>query len=96
MHYLSPGLIATNYGHTPEESPLPRSLQTPFPAEAAPRSPAGEPSARPDLFMSALEEELIRALGTKVRLRPRKKGGRIEIEYYSNEELEGLVRRLKG
>ena len=67
-----------------------------FPAEAAPRSPAGQPSARPDLFMSALEEELIRALGTKVRLRPRKKGGRIEIEYYSNEELEGLVRRLKG
>jgi hypothetical protein len=35
-------------------------------------------------------------LGTRVRLHPRKKGGRIEIEYYSNEELEGLVRRLKG
>ncbi|HKA52463.1 MAG TPA: hypothetical protein VKJ47_02265, partial [Candidatus Binatia bacterium] len=67
-----------------------------FPADAAPRPPAGEPPARPDLFVSALEEELMRALGTKVRLRPRKKGGRIEIEYYSNEELEGLVRRLKG
>ncbi len=38
----------------------------------------------------------MRALGTKVRLVPKKKGGRIEIEYYSNEELEGLVRRLKG
>lgn len=48
------------------------------------------------IHISALEEELIRALGTKVRLHPRKKGGRIEIEYYSNEELEGLVRRLKG
>jgi ParB family chromosome partitioning protein len=49
-----------------------------------------------DIHISALEEDLIRALGTKVRLHPRKKGGRIEIEYYSNEELEGLVRRLKG
>ena len=56
----------------------------------------GERPARLDLHLGALEEELIRALGTKVRLRPRKKGGRVEIEYYSNEELEGLVRRLKG
>ena len=55
----------------------------------------GERPARLDLHLGALEEELIRALGTKVRLHPRKKGGRIEIEYYSNEELEGLVRRLK-
>jgi hypothetical protein len=38
----------------------------------------------------------MRSLGTKVRLLPKKKGGRIEIEYYSEEELEGLVRRLKG
>jgi ParB family chromosome partitioning protein len=55
-----------------------------------------ETPPRPDLHRSALEEELMRALGTKVRLHPRKKGGRIEIEYYSNEELEGLVRRLRG
>jgi len=55
----------------------------------------GERPARLDLHLGALEEELIRALGTKVRLHPRKKGGRIEIEYYSNEELEGIVRRLK-
>ena len=55
----------------------------------------GDRPARLDLHLGALEQELIRALGTKVRLHPRKKGGRIEIEYYSNEELEGLVRRLK-
>jgi len=55
-------------------------------------------SARLDIHIhvSALEEELMRSLGTKVRLLPKKKGGRIEIEYYSAEELEGLVRRLKG
>ncbi|MBI3795699.1 MAG: ParB/RepB/Spo0J family partition protein [Deltaproteobacteria bacterium] len=67
-----------------------------LPAEDSLPSAEGERSARPDLFISALEEELIQALGTKVRLHQRKKGGRIEIEYYSNEELEGLVRRLKG
>lgn len=55
-----------------------------------------ETPPRPDLHLSALEEDLMRALGTKVRLHPRKKGGRIEIEYYSNEELDGLVRRLRG
>jgi ParB family transcriptional regulator, chromosome partitioning protein len=39
----------------------------------------------------ALEEELIRKLGTKVFLAQRRKGGRITIEYYSNEELERLL-----
>lgn len=48
------------------------------------------------VHVAALEDELMRSLGTKVRLQPKKKGGRIEIDYYSNEELEGLVRRLKG
>ncbi len=49
-----------------------------------------------DVFLKAVEEDLVRALGTKVRLTSRKKGGKIEIEYYSNDELEGLVQRLKG
>ena len=77
------------------ETLVARALER-LPAEDFLPSADGERSARPDLFLSALEEELIQALGTKVRLHPRKKGGRIEIEYYSNEELEGLVRRLKG
>jgi ParB family chromosome partitioning protein len=72
------------------------------------RSPEPDPASLPawqgerpqsvdvHIHVTALEEDLMRALGTKVRLVPKKKGGRIEIEYYSNEELEGLVRRLKG
>ena len=48
------------------------------------------------MYLKAVEEDLVRALGTKVRLTSRKKGGKIEIEYYSNDELEGLVQRLKG
>ncbi len=48
------------------------------------------------VYLKAVEEDLTRALGTKVRLISRKKGGKIEIEYYSKEGLEGLVQRLKG
>ncbi len=61
-------------------------------------SAAEEPTLiqRTDVYLKAVEEDLVRALGTKVRLTSRKKGGKIEIEYYSNDELEGLVQRLKG
>ncbi len=41
--------------------------------------------------VQALEESLKRQLGTKVFLTQRKKGGRITIEYYSNDELERLL-----
>jgi ParB family chromosome partitioning protein len=74
----------------PEESP------TSSPSQESAWLPEEAPAARIDIHLHALEEELIRALGTKVRIHTRKKGGRIEIEYYSNEELEGIVRRLKG
>jgi ParB family chromosome partitioning protein len=68
------------------------------PDPASLQAPQGERPQRVDIHIhvTALEEDLMRSLGTKVRLIPKKKGGRIEIEYYSNEELEGLVRRLKG
>ena len=55
-----------------------------------------EKTARLDIFLKTLQDDLIRALGTKVSLVPRQRGGRIQIDYYSNEELEGLVKRLKG
>lgn len=47
-------------------------------------------------FVSALEEELQQALGTKVRLRAGRRGGRLEIYYYSEEELERLLEILKA
>ena len=53
-------------------------------------------SSRLDMYLSAIEEELMRELGTKVRLHPRKKGGKIEIEYYSNEELDGIISRFRN
>ncbi len=50
------------------------------------RQPARDPQ------VASLEEKLIQSLGTKVRLHPKSaKSGRIEIEYYSLEELDRLL-----
>jgi ParB family chromosome partitioning protein len=46
--------------------------------------------------MERLEEDLRRALGTKVILARSRKGGRIVIEYYSDEEFSRLFERLTG
>jgi len=44
---------------------------------------------------SALVEELQRALGTKVRIVGKRKRGKIEIAFYSQEELDRLVELLQ-
>lgn len=49
-----------------------------------------------DPQISSLEEKLIRNLGTKVRIVNRGKRGKIEIEYYSLEELDRLLDILLG
>lgn len=50
------------------------------------------PAKSPDIV--SIEDELRRSLGTKVTLRHGKRGGRIVIEYYSDEEFQGLYERL--
>lgn len=44
-----------------------------------------------DPFVVQIEETLMRALGTKVNLITKKNGGKIEIEFYSNEDLQRIV-----
>ena len=44
-----------------------------------------------DADAAAVEDRLRRRMGTKVKLLPSGKGGRIEIHYYSAEELERLI-----
>jgi len=45
-----------------------------------------------DPQIASLEDKLIKSLGTKVRIQHKgKKGGRIEIEYYSLDELDRLL-----
>jgi ParB family transcriptional regulator, chromosome partitioning protein len=60
-------------------------------ADADATAPA---SSDPDL--ERVEEDLRRALGTKVSLARSRRGGRIVIEFYSDEELGRLYERLTG
>jgi len=49
-----------------------------------------------DPHWRALADDLTRQLGTRVRLLPRARGGTIEIEFYSDAELDRLTSRLRG
>jgi len=49
-----------------------------------------------DPHWRALAEDLTRQLGTRVRLLPRARGGTIEIEFYSDDELDRLTTLLRG
>lgn len=60
------------------------------PKQTAPGSPAR------DAEIERVEEDLRRALGTKVRLARSRRGGRIVIDYYTEEELGRLYERLMG
>ncbi len=54
------------------------------------------PARAADAEIERVEDELRRSLGTKVRLARSRRGGRIIIEWYSDEELERLYERLTG
>jgi ParB family chromosome partitioning protein len=68
-------------------------------AEALARSgkrsavPARRP-VRPDADTRAIEEKLRSALGTKVDLAKSRKGGRLTIHFFSDEEFDAIVERL--
>jgi len=52
-------------------------------------------SAVKDHNIAAVEEELQHFLGTKVRIVHGKKRGKIEIQYYSNDDLERILRLIR-
>ncbi len=62
---------------------------------------AARPSvSRPQPAPAAVEQHVVdqfrKALGTKVELQHGRKGGRLVIHYYSDEELDGLYKRIVG
>lgn len=57
---------------------------------------AQKPSARKSPDVVAVEDQLRRSLGTRVSVRESKQGGRIVIEYYSEDEFQTLYDRLTG
>jgi ParB family transcriptional regulator, chromosome partitioning protein len=61
------------------------------------RDHEANPSApRADADVLALQDRLREMLQTKVELHHGPSGGRMVIHYYSNEELEALIRRVSG
>jgi len=61
-----------------------------------PKAEAPVTVAQRDPDLERVEDDLRRSLGTKVTLAKSRKGGRIIIEYYSDEELGQLYDRLIG
>ena len=47
------------------------------------------------LYLITLADELSRHFGTKVVIKQRGQAGRVEIEFYSNDDLDRLVERLR-
>jgi ParB family transcriptional regulator, chromosome partitioning protein len=58
------------------------------------RPPKPKPAPLPEV--EALEENFEASLGTRVRLKTGRKGGRVVIYYYSDEEFQALYERLTG
>lgn len=59
--------------------------------------PEGEKQeTKQDPHLHQVEEDLTECFGRKVKIHHGAKRGRIELEYYSNEDLETLITLLKG
>ncbi len=50
----------------------------------------GPSAAKKDIFIKDLENDLARRLGTKVDISPKKKGGKLVVTYYSDDDLERI------
>ena len=61
-----------------------------------PRDPVARTERTADPDAERVEEDLRRSLGTKVRLTRTRRGGRIVIDYYGDDELARLYQRLTG
>lgn len=67
------------------------------PEKAARKGKKAKAREAEDVDVKAFQEQLIQYLGTRVKIQPDgKKGGRILIEYYGDEDLERIYDLLKG
>ena len=61
------------------------------------RSPSGRSSPlQVPFYIREAEDRLRQLLGTKVRVRPGDKGGKIEVEFYSEEDLDRILSVIEG
>ena len=56
--------------------------------------PAAKPKPAPDVHTRAAEERLRFALGTRVRIVRKSKGGRIEVDFTNEDELQRIFEKL--
>ncbi|HLF72608.1 MAG TPA: stage 0 sporulation protein J, partial [Dehalococcoidia bacterium] len=63
-------------------------------AKAGAKRPGTAARRRVSPDLAAVEEKLRGALGTRVELRKTRKGGRLVIHFFSDEELDAIIEKL--
>lgn len=58
--------------------------------------PKAEPEKDENVFLMSLKSEMEEFFKTKIDIRPKKDGGTIEIKYSSNDELDRIIKTIRG
>ncbi len=92
----SPGRLMQLFERCVDEGLSVRELERM--AKGAPRTPVGHkpesPHPEPDPDWMAVERRLSEHFGAKVNLARKGSGGRLSIDFYSEDELEGLLAKI--
>ena len=96
---LSEGRITAGHGKAMAKNPqlIYQPVQTDKPKDSKPKGkPATppQPASTEELLLQDIADKLCMHLQTKVKLQKMPKGGRITLEYYSNDELSRLLEML--
>jgi ParB family chromosome partitioning protein len=59
------------------------------------KKPKAARKSSEDLYLTGLAEDLSRHFGTKIMIKKRGQRGKVEIEFYSNDDLDRLINRLQ-
>lgn len=59
------------------------------------KSPRVSRNRTEEIYLSGLADELSRQFGTKIMIKKMGQKGKVEIEFYSNDDLDQLINRLK-
>jgi len=59
------------------------------------KKPKAARKSSEDLYLMGLAEDLSRHFGTKIMIKKRGQRGKVEIEFYSNDDLDRLIQRLQ-
>jgi ParB family chromosome partitioning protein len=71
-----------------------RQLNTPLPVSRETKKTVIKTSLSKDPNVTEIEDELQQLFGTKVIIKPTGAGGKIEIDYYSDEDFERICEKL--